>query len=168
MRATITKLSGPRDFSPGSLTAPANTGSGLTQPKINQPEMKQPEFRQPEVKAPETKQPETKQPEVKQPEVKHADFIRPGYKQVDVQSATNLSDYASPEVSDDDGVAGKSVLISWTVSEKGRAENVHVTQSSGSPAVDRKCEDIIRSMRFQPAIQDHYFQAALMHHEFGF
>ena len=171
MREPLTKLTGPNDFSPTNLTAPSNPGSSLTLPKANQvkaSEVQQPEIRQPETKQPETKQPEARQPEVQQPEVKHAEFKRPGWVAVDVQGATNLSDYVSPEVSDDDGVAGKSVMISWTVNEKGRAENVHVTQSSGSSEVDRKCEESIRSMRFQPAIQDHYFQEAHMHHEFGF
>jgi len=114
---------------------------------------------------------EQPKPVVEQPKpvVEHKEpEHKAGWVPIDTQDASALGEYASPEISEDDGVAGKTVTVTWNVNEKGRATNIHVTQRSGNSEVDRKCEAIIRNMRFQPAVQDHYFQEAHMSHDFGF
>lgn len=95
---------------------------------------------------------------------------RPGYMKVDEQDASPMGDYDSPQVPEEDaeGISGKTVTVAWSVDERGRPVNVRVKRRSGNAEVDRICEDIIRHMKFRPAVQDHYFQEAQMSHDFSF
>ena len=76
----------------------------------------------------------------------------PGWVPIETQEA----DFPTPSVDIDasEGASG-TVIISFTIDEKGRARNVHVKRGCGVSEVDEKCADAVRQAQGTPAIQDH-------------
>ena len=69
---------------------------------------------------------------------------------------TQEADFPTPPVDIDASLgASGTVVISFTIDEKGRARNVRVKRGCGVAEVDEKCADAVRQAQGTPAIQDH-------------
>lgn len=94
---------------------------------------------------------------------------RVGWTPIVEQEAAPQGEWQSPQIPSDvdpGTLTSSTVVISFEVSEKGRATNIKVRTRSGNSEVDDACQEAVRSMRFQPAVQDHYFQSAHLTHKF--
>jgi TonB family protein len=147
--STLTTPVVPENTGPVTPVVPSYTPAVPVQaPPVQAPPVQAPPVQAPPVQAPSEPKPVAlvkPAPVVEKPKP-------PGWVPIETQEA----DFPTPSVDIDasEGASG-TVIISFTIDEKGRARHVRVKQGCGVSEVDEKCANAVRQAQGTAAVQDH-------------